>query len=112
MAYYRNNYESYYRKMKNVSIRDKDNRNKCKKGYIGKKGNLSKILIYDLTVSLLFLIILLTLKNIQNKDANILYNDIKNVINEKNETLETFNDNFYSEVLDVFNSISENRSNN
>ena len=112
MAYYRNNYESYYRKMKNVSIKDKGNRNKCEKGYIGKKGNLSKILIYDLTVSLLFLTILLTLKNIQNKDANILYNDMENLINEKNETLETFNDNFYSEVLEVFNSMSENRSNN
>lgn len=112
MAYYRNNYEAYYRKMRNGSIKDKDNMCEISKRTMRKNGTICKILIYDLALSLVLLLSLITLKNIQNEDLNVLYSEVESRINEKNEKLENYNSNFYNEALDVFNSISDAKGSN
>ena len=105
MAYYKNNYEAYYRRIKN-NYKVKDIQNKKMSSL--KKGSMSNIIFFDMIVSLFFLVVMIGFKNIQNEEINSIYNKIENMIKEENELPENYNKDFYNEVINVYNSIMDN----
>lgn len=105
MAYYKNNYEAYYRRIKsNYNVKDVENR----KMSLFPKSSMSNIIFFDIISALLFLAILIGGKNIQNKEINNIYNKIENMIKEENKLLENYNRDFYNEVVNFYNNIIEN----
>lgn len=105
MAYYKNNYEAYYRRIKsNYNVKDIENR----KMSLSQKSSMSNIIFFDIIAALLFLAILIGGKNIQNEEINNIYNKIENMIKEENKLLENYNRDFYNEVVNVYNNIIEN----
>ena len=105
MAYYKNNYEAYYRRIKsNYNVKYVENR----KMSLSPKSSMSNIIFFDIIAALLFLAILIGGKNIQNKEINNIYNKIENMIKEENKLLENYNRDFYNEVVNFYNNIIEN----
>ena len=105
MAYYKNNYEAYYRRIKsNYNVKNTENKKKS----LSPKSSMSNIIFFDIIAALLFLAILIGGKNIQNKEINNIYNKIENMIKEENKLLENYNRDFYNEVVNFYNNIIEN----